>query len=69
MDTPPAYHEAVKGRPAIQIVEKAEAQSNKSSKMSTLKSILSGKVQRHNQYASLERSLDSTLYESKSSRK
>lgn len=59
----PAYSEAVKGQKAVNVTEKElflreQQKSNKSSsKMSTLKSILTGDVQKHNPRYVLEESL------------
>ena len=46
----PAYSEAVKGQPSVQISEKdiPQKQSKKSGKMSTFKSIITGDCQKHN---------------------
>lgn len=55
----PLYSEAILGYKAPVIVEKelAQPQSKKSSKMSTLKSILTGDVHKHNPHFVLEESV------------
>jgi hypothetical protein len=69
----PAYAETMKGHSPIEVTEK-EAQrecqdQRSSSKMSTLKSILSGDVHKHNPRLALDRSLDQQMRSSRPSSK